>query len=308
MALAGSTNAVLHLLAIAHESGVDLALEDFDRVSERTPLLADMKPWGRFTAPDLGRAGGIMLVMRRLLEAGARLAANPWGDPAFGAYFFLLTGFHGTHVLTGVVTLAVTAGRVSRRLSTATGVEMAGMLAEISRHTLKGEFRRFDPRNARVVLVEGMDRVLPPYAPDLSERARVQLERLGVTVWLGRKITGIDAEGVQLPSPARLEPRDLARLAAGAHHARVEEGLAARLTARQHQLAFLQSVPVRLGFGGHRLRQRAVGFHRAPFVRTRVRMVGREPTPVESPARGLDGTSPALEQSTRVRASKGDIQ
>jgi NADH dehydrogenase len=80
----------------------------------------------------------------------------------------------------------------------ATGVEMAGMVAEISRHTLKGEFRRFDPRNARVVLVEGMDRVLPPYPPDLSERARVQLERMGVTVWLGRKVTGIDAHGVQL--------------------------------------------------------------------------------------------------------------
>jgi NADH dehydrogenase len=80
----------------------------------------------------------------------------------------------------------------------ATGVEMAGTLAEIARHTLKGEFRRFDPRNARVVLVEGMDRVLPPYPPDLSERARVQLERLGVTVWLGRRVTGIDAQGVQL--------------------------------------------------------------------------------------------------------------
>ncbi|MDA1116524.1 MAG: NAD(P)/FAD-dependent oxidoreductase [Proteobacteria bacterium] len=80
----------------------------------------------------------------------------------------------------------------------ATGVEMAGMLAEIARHTLTGEFRRFDPRNTRVVLVEGMDRVLPPYAPDLSERARVQLERMGVTVWLGRKVTGIDAQGVQL--------------------------------------------------------------------------------------------------------------
>jgi NADH dehydrogenase len=80
----------------------------------------------------------------------------------------------------------------------ATGVEMAGMLAEISRHTLKGEFRRFDPRNARVVLVEGMERVLPPYTPDLSERARVQLERMGVTVWLGKKVTGIDAQGVQL--------------------------------------------------------------------------------------------------------------
>jgi NADH dehydrogenase len=80
----------------------------------------------------------------------------------------------------------------------ATGVEMAGTLAEIARHTLKGEFRRFDPRNARVVLVEGLERVLPPYPQDLSERARVQLERLGVTVWLGRRVTGIDAAGVQL--------------------------------------------------------------------------------------------------------------
>ncbi len=80
----------------------------------------------------------------------------------------------------------------------ATGVEMAGTLAEIARHTLKGEFRRFDPRNARIVLVEGMERVLPPYPADLSEKARVQLERLGVTVWLGRRVTDIDAAGVQL--------------------------------------------------------------------------------------------------------------
>ena len=80
----------------------------------------------------------------------------------------------------------------------ATGVEMAGTLAEIARHTLKGEFRRFDPRNARVVLVEATDRVLPPYAPDLSEKARRQLERLGVTVWLGRRVTDIDQRGVQL--------------------------------------------------------------------------------------------------------------
>jgi NADH dehydrogenase len=80
----------------------------------------------------------------------------------------------------------------------ATGVEMAGTLAEIARHTLHGEFRRFDPRNARVVLVEGSDRVLPPYPPDLSEKARRQLEKLGVTVWLGRRVTAIDAEGVSL--------------------------------------------------------------------------------------------------------------
>jgi len=80
----------------------------------------------------------------------------------------------------------------------ATGVELAGTLAEISRHTLRGEFRRFDPHKARVVLVEAGDRVLPPYAPDLSEKALAQLERLGVTVWLGKRVTGIDAAGVTM--------------------------------------------------------------------------------------------------------------
>jgi len=80
----------------------------------------------------------------------------------------------------------------------ATGVELAGTLAEIARRTLTGEFRRFDPRNTRVVLVEGTDRVLPPYPPDLSEKARLQLERLGVTVWLGKRVTAVDAEGVTL--------------------------------------------------------------------------------------------------------------
>jgi NADH dehydrogenase len=80
----------------------------------------------------------------------------------------------------------------------ATGVEMAGTLSEIARHTLRGEFRRIDPRNARVVLVETNDRVLPSYPPDLSERARAQLERLGVTVWLGKRVTNIDATAVEL--------------------------------------------------------------------------------------------------------------
>ena len=88
----------------------------------------------------------------------------------------------------------------------ATGVELAGTLAEIARHTLKGEFRHFDPRKARVVLVEGTDRVLPPYTPDLSEKARLQLERLGVTVWLGKLVTGVDADGVTLGAE-RLEAK-----------------------------------------------------------------------------------------------------
>jgi dihydroxy-acid dehydratase len=70
MATGGSTNAVLHLLAVAREAKVELEIGDFDRISARTPLLADMKPWGRFTAPDMDKAGGIMLVLQRLLDAG----------------------------------------------------------------------------------------------------------------------------------------------------------------------------------------------------------------------------------------------
>ena len=80
----------------------------------------------------------------------------------------------------------------------ATGVELAGMLAEIARHTLKDEYRHFDSRNTRVVLVEGSDRVLPPYPPELSQKARLQLERLGVAVFLEKRVTGIDAEGVSI--------------------------------------------------------------------------------------------------------------
>jgi len=80
----------------------------------------------------------------------------------------------------------------------ATGVELAGTFAEIARHTLRGEFRRIDPHSARVVIVEGASRVLPPYPPELSKKAQLQLERLGVTVWPGRMVTAIDADGVSL--------------------------------------------------------------------------------------------------------------
>ena len=66
----GSTNAVLHLLAVANEAGVELSIDDFDRIAWSTPLLADLKPFGRFVAPDLWRAGGVPLVAARLAEAG----------------------------------------------------------------------------------------------------------------------------------------------------------------------------------------------------------------------------------------------
>jgi dihydroxy-acid dehydratase len=69
-ATGGSTNAVLHLLAIAHEAGVELTIDDFDRISARTPLIADLKPGGRFVANDLYKAGGIQLVAKRLIDAG----------------------------------------------------------------------------------------------------------------------------------------------------------------------------------------------------------------------------------------------
>ena len=66
----GSTNVVLHMLAVAREAGIELSIDDFDRISERTPLLADLKPSGRFVALDLYRAGGIGLLTKRLAEAG----------------------------------------------------------------------------------------------------------------------------------------------------------------------------------------------------------------------------------------------
>ena len=69
-ATGGSTNAVLHLLAIAREAGIALSIDDFDRISTKTPILADLKPGGRFVATDLYAAGGTPLVAQRMLEAG----------------------------------------------------------------------------------------------------------------------------------------------------------------------------------------------------------------------------------------------
>lgn len=79
-----------------------------------------------------------------------------------------------------------------------TGVEMAGALAEISRRTLARDFRTIDPKSARIILVEGVGRVLPPFPEDLSAAARGQLERLGVEVWTGTRVTAIDGDGVTL--------------------------------------------------------------------------------------------------------------
>jgi dihydroxy-acid dehydratase len=70
MATGGSTNAVLHLLAIAKESGIRIKIDDFDRISRKTPILANLRPWGLFTAPEMYEAGGMGVVAKRLLDLG----------------------------------------------------------------------------------------------------------------------------------------------------------------------------------------------------------------------------------------------
>jgi NADH dehydrogenase len=94
-----------------------------------------------------------------------------------------------------------------------TGVELAGQIAEIARDTVKRDFRKTDPRSARIVLVEAADRVLTAFPERLSRKGRQQLEELGVTVMLDRMVTAVDDEGVTLAVPEggteRLESRTL---------------------------------------------------------------------------------------------------
>jgi len=79
-----------------------------------------------------------------------------------------------------------------------TGVELAGALGEISRYTLESDFRSIDPRRTRVVLIEAGQRVLGGFKPDSSARALRDLEKLGVSVWTGTRVTGVSAEGVAM--------------------------------------------------------------------------------------------------------------
>jgi NADH dehydrogenase len=89
-----------------------------------------------------------------------------------------------------------------------TGVEMAGAFAEIARHTLARDFRSIDPRMARVILVEAGPRLLAAYPEDLSQKAKAQLEDLGVQVWTGAAVTGVDEHGVQA-GPDRIAARTI---------------------------------------------------------------------------------------------------
>jgi len=79
-----------------------------------------------------------------------------------------------------------------------TGVELSGALCEIAHHALARDFRRIDPTQAHVILLEGSDRVLPPYTPDMSDKCQRQLEKLGVDVRTSQKVTGIDDLGVSI--------------------------------------------------------------------------------------------------------------
>jgi NADH:ubiquinone reductase (H+-translocating) len=127
--------------------------------------------WARH-APGLKTLDDALRIRARILTAFERAEAT--GDPA--------------EQMEWLTFLIVGAG--------ATGVELAGTLAEIARHTLKREFRHIDPATARVLLVEAGPRVLPAFPPSLSEKARQQLERLGVMVRAGRPVTSLDEQGV----------------------------------------------------------------------------------------------------------------
>jgi dihydroxy-acid dehydratase len=86
LATGGSTNAVLHYLAIAHDAKVELSIDDFDILSRKTPVIGDMLPGGRYSMPDLGEAGGLPIVIKRLAEAGLfdtnqrNVAGGIWAD------------------------------------------------------------------------------------------------------------------------------------------------------------------------------------------------------------------------------------
>ena len=129
--------------------------------------------WARY-APGLKTLDDALHIRARILTAFERAEAT--ADPA--------------EQMEWLTFLIVGAG--------ATGVELAGTLAEIARHTLKREFRHIDPATARVLLVEAGPRVLPAFPPSLSAKARRQLERLGVLVRTGHAVTGLDERGARV--------------------------------------------------------------------------------------------------------------
>ena len=133
-----------------------------------------------------------------------------------------------------------------------TGVELAGTMIELARHTLQGEFRRFEPRRARVLLIEGGARVLANFPESLSTSARLQLDRLGVEVMLDAKVTAIDAQGVEVTQggTTRFIPSGNVVWAAGV--AAVPLGkLVAQAAGAEHDRAGRVKVLADLSLSGH---------------------------------------------------------
>jgi len=126
------------------------------------------------SAPALMSLEGALEIRRRMLSAYEQAEREP--DPGQRA---------------GWLTMVVVGGGP-------TGVEMAGAMAEMARHTLARDFRRIDPRRTRLLMLEGQDRVLPMFDAKLSAKARAALERLGVEVRTGTRVTGIDDTGVAI--------------------------------------------------------------------------------------------------------------
>jgi NADH:ubiquinone reductase (H+-translocating) len=98
----------------------------------------------------------------------------------------------------------------------ATGVEMAGAISELSHHTLRRDFRNFDPATTRIVLVEGHDRVLPPYAEKLSRKAEKALQRLGVEVWTSSKVKDVQPDHVMVERGGTIQRIDTETVVWGA--------------------------------------------------------------------------------------------
>ena len=125
-------------------------------------------------APGLKRVDDATYLRRRILVAFEKAETEPDSDRRRGFLNFVVVG------------------------GGPTGVEMAGAIAELARKVLAADFRKIDPRKARVILVQGLSKVLPSFPPALSDRAREDLERLGVEVRLNQTVTQRDADGVAL--------------------------------------------------------------------------------------------------------------
>lgn len=160
------------------EDGLELGFDYLIVATGASHSYFGHEEWREF-APGLKTIEDALLIRRRALEAFEQAEKDPGSSGKW-------------------LTFVVVGGGP-------TGVELAGALIEIAVHSLSAEFRAIDPGATRVVLVEGADRVLPPYAPSLSASARDQLESLGVEVRTGDAVAAIDDSGVTLVSGERLD-------------------------------------------------------------------------------------------------------